>query len=45
MHHNDLKCLEIVDDFCYIPKLFCSIKKRRGGAMLANFEPLVQNMG
>ena len=36
MHHNDLKCGEIVDNFCYIPKSFCSIKKRMG-AMLANF--------
>ena len=26
MYHNDLKCGEIVDNFCYIPKLFCSIK-------------------
>ena len=26
MHHNDLKCGEIVDDFCYIPKSFCSMK-------------------
>ena len=26
MHCNDLKCGEIVDDFCYIPKSFCSIK-------------------
>ena len=48
MHHNDLKCGEIVDNFCYIPKSFnfCSIKKRMGGgAMLANFGPLVQNLG
>ena len=44
MHHNDLKCGEIVDNFCYIPKSSCSIKKRMG-AMLANFGPLVQNMG
>ena len=36
MNHNDLKCGEIVDNFCYIPKSFCSIKKRMG-AMLANF--------
>ena len=30
MHHNDLKCWEIVDNLCYIPKSFCSIKKRMG---------------
>ena len=47
MHHNDLKCGEIVDNFSYIPKSFCSIKNRNwgGGAMLASFGPLVQNMG
>ena len=47
MHHNDLKCGEIVDNYLYyIPKSFCSIKKRMGGgAMLANFRPLVKNMG
>ena len=45
MYHNDLKCGEIVDNFCYIPKSFCSIKNRIGGAMLASFGPLVQNMG
>ena len=44
MHHNDLKCEEIVDNFCYIPKSFCSIKNRIG-RMLASFGPLVQNMG
>ena len=27
MHHNDIKCGEIVDDSCYIPKLFCSLKE------------------
>ena len=45
MHNNDLKCGEIVDDFCNIPKAFCSMKKDflwGGGAMLANFWPLVQ---
>ena len=31
MHHNDLKCGEFVDNFCYIPKSFCSIKNRIGG--------------
>ena len=31
MHHNDLKCGEIDDNFCYIPKSFCSIKNRIGG--------------
>ena len=31
MHHNDLKCGEIVDNFCYIPKSFCSIKTGWGG--------------
>ena len=49
MHHNDLKCGEIVDNFCYIPKSFCSIKNRiwwgGGGIMSASFGPLVQNMG
>ena len=30
MHHNDLKSGEIVDNFCYIPKSFCSIKNRIG---------------
>ena len=43
MHHNDLKCGKIVDNF-YIPKSFCSIKKKMG-AMLANVGPFVQNMG
>ena len=47
MHHNDLKCGDIVDNFCCIPKSFCSIKNKigGGGAMLASFGPLVQNMG
>ena len=27
MHHNNLKCREIVDDFCYIPKSFCSMEE------------------
>ena len=31
MHHNDLKCGEIVDNFCNIPKSFCSIRKGWGG--------------
>ena len=31
MHHNDLKCGELVNNFCYIPKSFCSFKNRRGG--------------
>ena len=44
MHHNDLKCGEIVDNFCYISKSFCSIKNRMG-AMLASFWPFVQDMG
>ena len=44
MHHNDLNG-EIVDNFCYILKSFCSIKTGLGGgAMLASFGPLVQNM-
>ena len=38
MHHNNLKCGEIVDDFCYIPKSFCSMKEdlgeRVGGLIL-----------
>ena len=34
MHNNDLKCGEIVDNFCYIPKSFCSIKNRRGQCWL-----------
>ena len=40
MHHNNPKYVEIVDDFCYIPKSFCSIKEDLGGV---NFGPLVQN--
>ena len=39
MHHNNIKCGEIVDDFCYIPTSFCFMKEDRG----ANFWPLVQN--
>ena len=32
MYHNDLKYAEIVADFCYIPKSFCSMKvKLLGG--------------
>ena len=31
MNHNDLKCGEIVDNFYYISKSFCSIKKRMEG--------------
>ena len=27
MHHNNLKYEEIVDDFCYIPKSFCSMEE------------------
>ena len=30
MNHNNLKYGEIDDDFCYIPKSFCSMKKRGG---------------
>ena len=45
MHHNDLKCGEIVDNFCYIPSHFVQLKTGWGGAMLASFGPLVQNMG
>ena len=37
MHHNDLKCGEIVDNFCYIPKSFCSIKNRIGGGNVGWF--------
>ena len=44
MHHNDIKCGEIVDNFCYIPKSFCSNKKRIWGNV-GYFGPLVQNMG
>ena len=44
MHHNDLKFGEIVDIFCYIPRSFCSIKKRIWEATLASFGHLVQNM-
>ena len=31
MHHNDQKCGDIVDNFCYIPKSLCSIKTGLGG--------------
>ena len=31
MHHNDLNCGEIVDDFWYIEKLSCSMKEDLGG--------------
>ena len=40
MHHNNLKYGDIDDDFCYIPKSFCTMKEGGGGA---NFGPLVQN--
>ena len=40
MQHNDLKCGEIVDDFCKIPKAVCSMKEDWG----ANFGPFVQNL-
>ena len=30
MQHNGLKCGEIVDDFCYIPKTVCSMKEDLG---------------
>ena len=39
---NDQKCGEIVDDFFYIPKTFCSMKDDFW-AMRAYFMPLVQN--
>ena len=42
MHHNNLKCKEIVDDFCYIRKSFCSMKEDYLG-WGANFGPLFQN--
>ena len=46
MHHNDLNCGQIVDNFCYIPiSHFVLLKTWLGGAMLASFGPLVQNMG
>ena len=44
MHHNDRTFGEIVDDFGYIPKSFCSMKID-WGAKLAKFGPLVQNIG
>ena len=31
MYHDDLTCGEIVDDLCYIPKSFCSMKEDFGG--------------
>ena len=34
MHHNNQKYGEIVDDFCYIPKSFCSIKEDWGWLIL-----------
>ena len=30
MHHNDIKCGEIVDDSCYTPKTVCSMKEDWG---------------
>ena len=30
MQHNGLKCGEIVDDFCYIPKIVCSMEEDLG---------------
>ena len=43
MHHNNLKCWKIVDDFYYIQKTVCSMKEDLGCGMWANFGPLVQN--
>ena len=34
MHHNNLKYGEIIDDFCYTPKSFCSMKEDGGGLIL-----------
>ena len=34
MHHNNLKYGEIVDDFWYIPKSFCSMKEDGGGGLI-----------
>ena len=34
MHHNDLKCGEIVDNFCYIPKSFFLLKQDGGQCWL-----------
>ena len=34
MQHNDLKCWEIVDDFCYIPKTVCSMKEDLGEGLI-----------
>ena len=34
MHHNNLKYGKIVDDFCYIPKSFCSMNVDGGGVIL-----------
>ena len=31
MHHNDLKCGEIVDNFCYILKPFSFVLLKTGG--------------
>ena len=43
MHHNNLKYGEIVDDFCYIPKSFCSMMEDFFFGGGANFGPFVQN--
>ena len=34
MHYNDLKCGKIIDDFCYIPKSFCSMKEDGGYGLI-----------
>ena len=44
MHHNDLKCWEIVDDFYYIQKTVCSVKEDFGWGMWANCGPLVKKI-
>ena len=43
MHHKDLKCGEIVDHFCYIPKTVYSMNEDLGVGVSANFGPLVRN--
>ena len=45
IHHNNLKYGEIVDDFCYIPKSFCSMKEDWGGALIWASCSEYQNMG
>ena len=45
MHHNILKYRKIVDEFCYIPKSFCSMKGFGGGGIILGLSLRISEYG